>query len=221
MIFGDYGVVIQLVADPNLPDPLLQKIQTTGYIRDIATAHPDLGGDDVIVGGGGRDRIFGGGGSDQITAGSQSNVIFGDNGHLQYVAGTSDVTTLHLVETIVPERGDIDHITSGAGDDIIVGGLAGDVIEAGDGANVVFGDHGRITGIEGHGANRSISGATASDDFQVPTFALVEGFVPSAGEFGGVDTIHSGVGADIVFGGAAGDTIIANEGETGTGSGHP
>ena len=40
VIFGDHGRVTQLVADPNQPNPLLQKIQTTGFIRDIATVRP-------------------------------------------------------------------------------------------------------------------------------------------------------------------------------------
>jgi len=217
VIFGDYGVVTQLVADPNLPDPLAQRIQTTGYIRDIATARPDLGGDDAIDGGSGRDRILGGNGADIIITGAQSVVVFGDHGHLQYVACTSDVTVLHLVESISEARGGVDRITTGGGDDIIAGGAAGDTIDAGDGANVVFGDHGRVTGIEGQGLNRPLDGATATS-FQVPVFALVEGYVPLDGEtlteFGGVDDIDTGVGSDIVFGGAAGDVIDVNVGES-------
>lgn len=213
VIFGDYGVVTQLVSDPNLPDPLAQRIQTTGYIRDIATARPDLGGDDTIDGGPGRDRVLGGNGSDTITDNSQSNVVFGDHGHLQYVAGSTDVTVLHLVESIDEARGGVDHITTGAGSDFVFGGAQGDVIAAGAGANVVFGDHGRILGVEGQGANRPID-PTALYDYQLPVFALIEGFVPVGGEFGGVDDIDTGVGADIVFGGAAGDDIDANEGET-------
>ncbi|MFZ0529420.1 MAG: HYR domain-containing protein [Propionicimonas sp.] len=213
VIFGDYGVVTQLVADPNQPNPLWQKIQTTGYIRDIVTARPDLGADDTIYGGDGRDRIFGGGGADTITDTAQSNVVFGDHGHLAYVAGTPDVTTLHLVETIDAERGGVDHITTGAGSDFVIGGALGDLIDAGSGANVVFGDHGRIVGIEGQGANRPID-PTAGYDYQLPVFALIEGYVPAGGEFGGADSITTGVGADIVFGGAEGDTIVATFGET-------
>ena len=85
MIFGDYGNVTQLVADPNQPSPLLQKIQTTGYIRDIATLRPEHGGNDTIHGNTGRDRIFGGNGNDFITGDGEPNTIFGDHGHMQYL----------------------------------------------------------------------------------------------------------------------------------------
>ena len=141
-------------------------------------------------------------------------MVFGDHGHLQYIAGATDVTLLHLVESIDFEHGGADAITTAGGDDIVFGGGGGDTIDSGAGASIVFGDHGRVTGIEGAGANRPIDTRTPVDDFQVATLARVETLNPAAGEFGGADIIHTGVGRDIVFGGAAGDTIVANLGET-------
>ena len=182
VIFGDHGRVTQLVADPNQPSPLLQRIQTTGFIRDIATVRPGLGGNDVIHGNAGRDRIFGGNGNDTITGDGDPNAIFGDHGHLQYIAGTTDVTTLHLAESIDFAYGGIDTITANGGDDFIFGGARGDTIDAGDGQNIVFGDHGRITGVENSVFNRPIgTGVPVRDDYQIPVLALVEALVP-AGE---------------------------------------
>ena len=66
----------------------------------------------MIHGNVGRDRIFGGNGNDTITGDAEANVIFGDHGHMQYVAGTTDVTTLHLVESIDFALGGVDHITA-------------------------------------------------------------------------------------------------------------
>ena len=222
VIFGDYGIVDQDTLAGAIvggtPDGYvrsaakLQKIQTTGRIRDIRTTRASDGADDVIHGNGGRDRIFGGYGADTITGDGESNVVFGDHGHMGYIAGTTNVTILHVVESLDFEQGGIDTITTNGGDDIVAGGTAGDVIDGGSGANVVFGDHGRVTGIEGAGLNRPIDTRTSADDFQVPTFALIETINPAGG--GGADVINSGVGRDIIFGGAAGDTIVANVGET-------
>ena len=225
VIFGDYGNVTQLVADPNQPNPLLQKIQTTGFIRDIATTRPEHGGDDVIHGNIGRDRIFGGNGNDQITGDAEPGTIFGDHGHMQYVAGTTDVTTLHMVESISFAQGGVDQINANGADDFVFGGFGGDLIDAGDGQNVVFGDHGRITGVENATYNRPIPPTTATvpgatpphDDYQIPVLALVESVSAVAGaENGGDDRIFTGVGRDMVFGGAANDKIVANNGETAT-----
>ena len=121
---------------------------------------------------------------------------------------------LHLAESISFEHGGADDITTGAGDDIVAGGAGGDTIDSGDGAGIVFGDHGRVTGIEDAGPNRPIDTRTPADDFQIPTLARVETINPAGGEFGGADLISTGTGRDVVFGGAAGDTIVANIGET-------
>ena len=169
----------------------------------------------------GRDRILGGNGDDLISGDDQSDVIFGDHGRMEYIAGAADVTILHLVESISFPQGGIDTITSGQGDDIVVGGAQGDMIDAGDGQNVVFGDHGRVTGVEGAALfNRPVPSDFDSytpDDYQVPNLALVEGFAPvdqNGDEHGGDDVITTGLGRDMVFGGAGGDTIVANFGES-------
>ena len=102
-------VTQQVVGVRDLSDlgPLLQKIQTTGFIREIRTVEPTNGADDEIHGNDGRDRIFGGHGDDTIAGDDQANVVFGDHGRLVYTAGPADgsvdVTILHLVESIDTE----------------------------------------------------------------------------------------------------------------------
>ncbi|MDQ1682007.1 MAG: large repetitive protein, partial [Frankiaceae bacterium] len=223
VIFGDYGVVTQDVfAGATVGNGYarslsqLQRIQTTGRVRDISTVRSQDGGNDTILGGAGADRLFGGNGADTIAGDSEADVVFGDHGHLQYLAGAADVTVLHLAESISFADGGADTITAGAGDDIVAGGAGADTIDGGDGASIVFGDHGRVTGIENAGPNRPIDTRTGADAFQVPTLARVETINPAAGEFGGADRITTGTGRDIILGGAGGDTIVANNGETAT-----
>ncbi|MGB7962858.1 MAG: calcium-binding protein, partial [Propionicimonas sp.] len=242
VMFGDYGWVRQDIASATVGlisgtgdsavygyvNPVqLQRIETAGRVREIATVRAEAGADDTISGNGGRDRIFGGNGNDTIAGDGQSNVIFGDHGRLLYLEGVPAITTLHLVESISFPQGGVDVITAGSGDDFIFGGAQGDTtnvgygINAGDGQNVVFGDHGRVTGYDtsvvGYQAatavaNRPIPGP-GTDDYQIPVLALVESLSHEAGaEFGGADTISTGTGRDQVFGGADGDTVVAGDG---------
>ncbi len=112
VIFGDHGAVLQDVADPNEPDPRLQKIQTTALSTVIAIASMSLdkGADDVIFGGFGQDVVVGGAGNDLVDGDQADDMVFGDavvltrtpgdwtNGRFQSLCGTllysrSDITT--------------------------------------------------------------------------------------------------------------------------------
>src|SRR5262249_34364682 len=84
--------------------------------------------------------------------------------------------------------------------------------------NIVFGDHGRILGVD-TGVNSPIGdpnpgqGAKQDDDYQVQTLGLVTsidwGTVNgAANEFGnGNDTITTGIGRDMIFGGGGDDSV--------------
>ncbi|MGB7818284.1 MAG: Calx-beta domain-containing protein, partial [Ornithinibacter sp.] len=234
IVFGDYGSVRQdtqeavlgvLVPGTTSTDTVygydrptqLEKIQTAGRVREIRTERAEDGANDRITGDGGRDRLFGGNGDDTIEGNGQSDVVFGDHGRMLYIEGTASVTTLHLVESIDEKQGGVDTITTALGDDIVAGGAQGDTIDAGLGQNIVFGDHGRVTGVENDVFNRPMPSTLPPtyphDDYQVPVLQLVEGYAPAAGEFGGDDTISTGLGRDMVFGGAGADTIVVNAGE--------
>ena len=79
IVFGDHGLIVQDVADPNLPQPKLQRIQTTIPVLLITTKVPDKGGDDIIFGGCGRDLLIGGAGHDMLDGDCEDDILFGDN----------------------------------------------------------------------------------------------------------------------------------------------
>src|SRR5437762_6323753 len=90
------------------------------------TTDPTLGGSDSIDGGTGSDVIFGGFGFDQITGGpvvdgsnpgTLRDVIIGDSGQVNFVAGLPIAIT-----TTDSKFGGDDQITGGTGADIILGG---------------------------------------------------------------------------------------------------
>ncbi|HYC45994.1 MAG TPA: hypothetical protein VED01_10995 [Burkholderiales bacterium] len=81
VIFGDHGAVMQNVADPNVPNEKLQKIQTTALdsILSIQSRNLQRGGDDVIFGNLGRDIIVAGAGHDMADGDEADDMVFGDN----------------------------------------------------------------------------------------------------------------------------------------------
>ncbi len=221
IIFGDHGIITQAIPDA-------QRILNLGQITDIRTTQPGNGAADTISGGAGSNRIFGGGASDTITAGDDPNIIFGDQGHLSYNSGDfrgmdaqgnvligatdGDLTTLDLAESVdtAAQYGAADTITTGAGDDIIIGGQGGDTIDAGAGQNIVFGDHGQILRT-GNGVNTPAPldpNKTHDNYYQMPALGLVTSIDATAAD-GGADTITTGIGRDMIFGGQGGDIINA------------
>ena len=134
----------------------------------IAAAHRELrhpaddagpGGDDRIADrrlrhdrhGQGRDIILGGIDADTIVAGDGDNIVIGDSGIIDWTAGErggtlagddatpSDIDRIFSTE---PDHGGNDTITTGDGDDIIIGGEDGEIVidvkidgHAGDGAD--------------------------------------------------------------------------------------
>ena len=79
----------------------------------------------------------------------------------------------------------------------------------------MFGDHGRILGVDRVGANfaanRPIgdpSPTKTDDDYQVQVLGLVTSIATAAADGSG-DTITTGIGRDMIFGGQGGDTINA------------
>ncbi|MFU8833596.1 MAG: hypothetical protein ACNA7J_15780, partial [Wenzhouxiangella sp.] len=167
-----------------------------------------------------------------ISGGAGSDVIFGDHGHMSYIgpdyygAANFDLGTLDLVESIYTEAqyGKGDFITDDDSDDIIFGGQGDDVIDAGAGQNIVFGDHGKILGAMS-GVNRPIGDPDTDktdDNYQVQALGLVTsidwGTINGAdNEFGNDnDTITTGIGRDMIFGGGGNDVINAYASSGGT-----
>src|SRR6185369_6727133 len=112
-------------------------------------------GDDTITTLDGADVIVAGTGADTVDAGPGNNVVLGDDGAIDYVrlergAATpgadldpSDLDLITSQSTTI--FGGTDNITTGDGNDIVIGGRFDDTIKAGGGNNLVIGDSGMIT----------------------------------------------------------------------------
>ena len=151
------------------------------------------GGNDLITGDddsvvcdqthGSNDILFGGMGDDNIDAARGDDIAFGDNGEVFLKDGLGG-TNHSPIRTLDANLGGIDVIEGGSGNDRLLGGAQGDRISDTGGNNIVLGDHGEING------NR----------------------VRTTDTSGGADIIQTGSGRDIIFGGAAGDTITVSGG---------
>ena len=202
IVLGDSGFVDYVGRDGQATD--LDRIWSTD---------PTLGGDDTIVTGAGDDVVLGGLGSDVIDAGDGRNLVLGDNGKV--TAAVSDAArwgnlpmSVGQVTTTSPELGGIDTITTGSGDDVVLGGLGGDTIGAGDGQNVVLGDNGYVDWSAADGG-RGYVNALPGDDRDPSDLDRV---VSTDTALGGDDTIRTGTGDDLVVGGYGNDSISVSDG---------
>jgi Ca2+-binding RTX toxin-like protein/phage tail sheath gpL-like len=257
IVIGDQGVIDYVIDDGDNSD--IDRIFSTdpdhGGNDNITTGS----GDDIIIAGEDgetvqNDQVISpanvtqtvvangsealGTAGDTVNAGDGNNIVFGDNG--QIIAAMEDAPqftslpiTLGLVETIEPLIGGSDDITTGIGNDIVLGGIDNDTIDASDGNNIVIGDSGLIdyTAAEratnetlGTGFASFLVGATTDDsdgstdtstgttvtlgDLDASDIDLIYSTDP---DYGGNDTITTGSGDDIIIGGEDGELIIDTE----------
>jgi Ca2+-binding RTX toxin-like protein len=229
VVFGDYGVVTQVVSHPvvgpngytrssNPPE----RITTEGRIQDARSVRFADGGADAITLEGGDDFAFGGAKGDTIDGGDGENVVFGDHGA---ITGFIDfVGTIQVAGNVVTRTGDTgSFLAEGffAGQVVRISGFAGTFTIASiaaDGRSLTLTSapgNGTYAGVTIGMPNRPIPDSpqgTHFDHYPIHTLTLVTSLVP-AGEQGGDDTIHVGVGRDMVFGGGGNDTIVLNTGE--------
>ncbi len=176
-------------------------------IGQIETTDPTVGGADSITTGTGDDIVLGGHDGDTITASDLSNlvttgdhnIVVGDDGKIVYDSD-GDASDIDVIESLsTTAAGGADTVDTGHGDDLVIGGRLGDTITARDGDNLIIGDSGKVT-------------AAASGTPQIGGQPIVLGVVETV-EFGdgGIDTINTLTGDDIVLGGHDGDTITASD----------
>ncbi|WP_236960944.1 beta strand repeat-containing protein [Methylobacterium durans] len=163
-------------------------VDLDGEVRatEITATAPDVGGRDVIVVGDGGSVVLGGFGSDQITTGSGSDIVLGDNG-----AVTLSALVPVYVRTTSPAIGGADEIRAGAGDNVVLGGADADTIVTGAGRDAVLGDNGELR-FDAQGRYSRITTTESA--------------------IGGDDRIEAGDGDNLVFGGAASDTVTTGLG---------
>ncbi|HEX4527586.1 MAG TPA: hypothetical protein VH108_12695 [Gaiellaceae bacterium] len=225
VVLGDNGFVDYAVTDTN-----------PATLDRVFSIDPATGGNDTITVGNGDDIAVGGNDGqlvtetpgpapgtwtshvaltatkgDTITAGNGRKLVFGDNGQITRAASGTSLfgalpITLGLVTTIQPALGGNDTVTTGTGADIVLGGVGNDTITAGDGDNIVLGDNGYV---DYTAAERSYSVTSAGDDLNPATIDRIS---TTDSTLGGSDTITTGLGYDLIFGGTAGDTINSGAG---------
>ncbi|MCW5549288.1 MAG: hypothetical protein KIT44_10030 [Opitutaceae bacterium] len=171
-IFGDEG---ELTYD------------AAGILEVARSLASDQGDDDEITSGSGHDIIFGGTGLDVIVAGDGDNLVFGDNGRAEWLAGVPV-----SFATFDPASARNDTITTGNGNDTILAGAGADVITAGDGNNTIFADEGELS--------YDAAGLLAEAMSLTP-------------DEGDDDIVITGSGKDLIIGGFGQDDINAGDGD--------
>ena len=176
-----------------------------GKITSAATTDPGLGGVDNITVSGGNNVILGGTGGDTILvqgASSSGNVILGDDGQAQF---TQQGVLSYITSTDQTDGGD-DTITTGDGNNVVLGGFGADMITVGAGANVILGDNGDATFTSGVLTQiETIGEVSAATSNASSVESATTGTI-----YGGDDTILvNGNGNNVILGGLGADTITA------------
>jgi len=184
VILGDFGKVL---LSSNL---VAQEVST---LFDSSANN----GTDVIEGGVGGDVLIAGGGitgqTESVTDLEGSNVVLGDFGQAK---GARLLDAAELVESFASASGSSDSITTGRGNDILIGGEGNDTLRSGIGGDIVIGDLGRVN--PGNALVESMaSSASGADSISTDTDDNVFDLVIGGG---GSDTITGGLGGMVVLG---------------------
>lgn len=201
ILIGDEGEVIYSADYDDPENPVRVLVRST----DFSLGHDDEihgnDGEDLVLGGAGDDWIQGDNENNTVAAAPASDILFGDQGRVDYVLGLVDSIT--ATDTLDGDGGD-DTIEGNDGRDFIVGGVGddhlsgegetqGSVFGLGHYDDIILGDLGVIH-----------YNGPSEDDGDPLTIDEVRTTSPS---LGGEDTIFGNSGSDIVFGGADNDEI--------------
>lgn len=135
----------------------------TGRLIDMTTQE-SLSADtaDVLTAGNGVNILAGGEGGDTITLGDGNNVVLGDGGAISH--DTRDVDTVIHATSRTHDDDGADVISLGGGDNIVIAGGAGDAITTGAGNNFIVGDSGTLSQTASQTVMRSLDAGTGGDD---------------------------------------------------------
>ena len=92
------------------------------------------GGDDVLIGGEGIDRLFGGDGNDTVLYETDENLVIDLNSEWQLSNGETSEGIDKLI--------DIENVTTGSGEDVLIGNDGANVLTGGDGDDTLTGGDG-------------------------------------------------------------------------------
>lgn len=178
------------------------------------------GGDDTFFGGVAGDVVSDGFGSDQVFAGAGDDQIFsgndgqddlfdgGDGRDLVRYSATSNPLTINLSTGLATGAAigndqlvSIEHITTGTGNDTVIGNSDNNLIRTGNGADRVQGDDGRDRILGGAG-NDTLLGGDGNDRLfgETDNDRLIGG--------DGNDALFGGLGRDAMTGGTGIDHFV-------------
>tara|TARA_R110002049_G_scaffold24515_1_gene86844 strand:- start:191 stop:8251 length:8061 start_codon:yes stop_codon:yes gene_type:complete len=180
---------------------------------------PEIGDDDVLIGGKGNDRLYGGMGNDKLIGWNDQIVPFTT---VAYLPGPIDDLDRENI-------GDVDYLDGGQGDDFLVAGYGNDTLIGGSGDDFLYGNVGGDVIQGGGGRDYILGDSYASPNVSTPAddgsagFYLSPLLLPDTTQFldqqsfndvitggAGVDIIHGEVGNDIIYGGTGSDTIYGD-----------
>ena len=170
------------------------------------------GGVDTLLGGAGADILVAGGAmgglTETIIDTAGNNIVFGDFG---IVEGTRILEIVNAYRSIASQYGTPDNITTGDGNDVIIGGEFNDTINSGKGGDAIIADLGSYVPSLGLMNNLIFNPASINDSNINATYA-------NTGVNEGNDIINVGSTTsngdliDIVLGGGGSDVITSQDG---------
>ena len=136
--FGNDDINLNNGLNTAAGDNATATFNSAGQILSLTSISPADGGNDTIVTGIDADLVFGGVGDDNINVSDGTNVVAGDN-----ATATIDAAgQLRTVQTTHVINGGQDTILSGMHNYLIIAGTAADHVTSGAGADLIFGDNG-------------------------------------------------------------------------------
>ncbi|MDZ4220728.1 MAG: hypothetical protein U1D70_17120 [Methylobacter sp.] len=194
-IYGDDGFNVDLGTKLGQNPQILFVVSAPASTDHLTTRDPLTAGVDTIYGGDGED------------------IIFGDHGRIDQVAGTQRIFTTGYVvsaQTTEPASSMNDYVFAGAGNDLIFGGGGDDELHGEDGNDLIFGDFGMVSGDV---TMTALPLATLTPAF---TFFSID----TTHAAGGNDSIWGGSGDDLLMGQQGSDTILGENGDDDLWGGH-
>ena len=217
IIVGDHAVIEQVANT--------QRLTNVGFVNKVFSNQVDNAGEDTIFGDDGNDLLIGGGEMDTIQGNLGLDLVFGDNGSVEFDENAPLPVPLSLVspavqfefvkiETISKSVGGDDDIQGNDNNDIILGGFGKDVIRGDEGNDTIFGDNGELlyaSGLVTRIVSTDEDNATGDNDtihgFNAPDIECGDDSIMDD------DIIIAGVGQDNVTANLGDDIIIGDNGE--------
>ena len=180
-------------------------------LSSVTSTDFTTGASDRITSGNGKNIIFGGAGADTLSSGSGFSLLAGDNASAVF----NSTGLLVSIQTEGPTDGSGDTISSTDGRTVVLGGAGEDRITTGRGNDVILGDNGKATFVSSGTTPTSIGSIVFSNDGTLTDIASTDadkGAKDTITGSDGFNVIVGGFGADEITGGVERDIVIGDNG---------